>query len=145
MVEDVGKILRTDIREVVASPLSVLLLKCYSVLYLNGGQPRFCEASQRKYYNQLKVDGMERAKLLEAVKSRTCEPAWNGLKYYPATGEHINNEWITDEQAIKYLKLGLLKERDFITLPKLYKVNETIEPQHNAKVDSKPKQKHKAR
>ena len=87
---------------------------------------------------------MEKAQLLEDIKNRTCVPAWQGLKYYPATGEHLSDEWITDEQAKKYLSLGLLKESDFVTLPKK-EVNETSEKRYNATFNGKSKQKHKAR
>lgn len=57
-------------------------------------------------------------------KTRTCEPAWKGLKYivvkhnpYAAKGMHVSSEHITDQQAREYLRVGALTENDFKVLP----------------------------
>lgn len=124
MVAEVVKLLNSDIQEIITSPeLSLSLLRCYSVMYINGASPRACEASQRMYFDKLKVDGMARAELMEKVKVRTCQPAWVGLKYSPIVMRHILPELLYDEIAIDYLKSGALKESDFDVLPDGYKAN----------------------
>lgn len=49
------------------------------------------------------------------MNERTCKPKWRGLRFID--GNHYSNESITDEQAIKLLKKGSLKESDFKVLP----------------------------
>jgi len=53
----------------------------------------------------------------DKAKTRTCKPAWDGLKYIPATARHWSSELITDEQAQKLLNEGHLREIDFQILP----------------------------
>ncbi len=120
MVEDVQKILSADIQEILKSPeLSKMLLKCYSVLYLNSNPPRFCEKSQRQYYNQLKINGIMRAK--ETNKKKTCVALWKGLRWVSSMRVHLNAATINDEQAIKALVGGHLTDSDFDVLPEDYK------------------------
>jgi hypothetical protein len=122
MVDKVKEILKNDIQVVLKSPeLSLSLLKCASVLLLNGGKPRICEAAQRNYYSQLKTKGMAKAEILEKVAKRTCKPAWNGRKYSPIAMANIFPEYLHDENAIAYLKSGALKESDFEVLPEGFK------------------------
>jgi len=117
MRENVKKILLHEIQEIIKSPeLSMLLLSTYSKLYLNGGQPRSCERSQREYFNEIKKTGMEKA-----GKKKTCVAKWNGNKYVASMASHLNSGNITDDQAIKALVGGHLKESDFLELPEDYK------------------------
>ena len=117
MVKDVELILSKDVGEVIASPLSLKLLRCYSTLYLGGKAPRTCSNSQRKYYQQLKKNGIEMAKKLTKAEARTCTPAWKGLKYIPKAARHYSSNTLTDEEARALLDKGFLKESDFNKLP----------------------------
>ena len=63
------------------------------------------------------MNAIERA---EAVKSRTCKPAWNGLRYI--NGDHYDNKNITDTEATNLLNNGLLNKTDFIKLPDGYEM-----------------------
>ena len=121
MIDQVNEILKNDVEAVIKSPLSLTLLRCYSTLYLNGRQPRACAASQRKYYSQLKKDGMSKARKLEMAKERTCKPNWNGLCYSSKACKHFSNETITDGEAIDALNKGYLFESQFDVLPENYK------------------------
>lgn len=127
MIELVKEILSHSIEEVIASSLSLKLLKVYSTLYLNGRQPRLCAGCQRDYYIQLSKNGLLKAKQMENIKDRTCKPAWKGLKYIPPTGRHWNDKLITDAEANKLLRAGHLKEEDFHKLPDNYKSKEVEE------------------
>jgi hypothetical protein len=140
----VNEILSYEVGEVISTPLSLKLLKCYSALFLQGGQPRFCARSQTSYYQQIKLEGLKRAELLEAVQMRTCKPKFEGIKWFYSTGENVNDEWITDEQAISLLNRGLLTENDFITLPINYN-NEVNKEGYNTTPERPTKQKHKGR
>jgi len=115
--ELVEEILSYDVGEVIASPLSLKLISVYSQLYLNGRQPRWCGECQKKYYYQLKKDGMKKAEHAEKAKNRTCQPAWNGLKFIPQLAKHFNSALITDDEAIKLLNEGHLQESNFVKLP----------------------------
>lgn len=117
MIDKLQKILSTSIEEVVASSLVLDLIDLYSKLYLNGSNPGGCEKCLRTAYNELMKTGMEKIKQLEEIKSRTCKPAWNGLKYINATARHWNSDLITDNEAIKLLEAGHLKKVDFEILP----------------------------
>lgn len=117
MVENVRKILDNDIQEIIKSPdLSMLLLVTYSKLYLNGSQPRSCERSQREYYNKLKQNGMEKA-----AQKKTCVAKYKGLRFFNKLQAHVNMATISDQDALKGLIGGYMKEDDFITLPEDYK------------------------
>lgn len=123
MLEQLDELLGMDIEEIISSIHSVTLLNIYSKLYLNGAMPRNCAASQRKYFNELKKDYKMKKKELE----RICIPAWDGRMYIPGVfnkkGElvaghlHIMSEVLTDERAKELLKIGALKEKDFLRLP----------------------------
>jgi hypothetical protein len=122
MINKVKEILKHDIQAVIKSPeLSLSLLKCASVLYLNGDRPRACESAQRKYYSQLKKDGIMKAELAEAIKNRTCVPGWKGRMYSTVVMTNIFPQFLTDEKAIEYLNNGALKESHFEVLPEGYK------------------------
>jgi len=125
VIEKIKEILSKDVEEVIASSLSLDLLKIYSSLYLNGAQPKTCSKIQRVYYNELKLTGLKRAANY-TVMERTCKPKWSGLRFI--WGDHYSDETLTDEQAIKLLKNKGLQERDFEILPKGYK-----EPKNNKK------------
>lgn len=122
MLKEINEILSKDVEEVIASPLSLQLLRIYSKLYLNGGQPGVCAKSQRLYYNKLKEDYQMNTEIL----NRTCVPNFEGLKYIPGVFKdgkliaghvHVMGATLTDAQAIKYLENGVLKESDFKVLP----------------------------
>ena len=49
MVSEVEKILSMGIGEIISSPNSLLLLKLYSILYLNGGQSNYNGKLRKKY------------------------------------------------------------------------------------------------
>lgn len=117
MVEDVREILNTPFEEVAASSLSLKLLRCYSMLFLGGQQPRTCTRSQRQYYQQLTKNGITMAQQFDAAKNRKCRPAWKGLKYIPPTARHWNSELVTDEEALMLLEKGYVKPSEFLVLP----------------------------
>lgn len=117
MIEQIKTILSKPVEEVINSPLSLVLLKCYSVLYLNGGQPRACAVSQRGYYAQIARDGLQKAEIME---NKTCRLV-DGIHWVRALADHFSNANITDEVALKCLAEGWLLERHFITLPEGYK------------------------
>ena len=132
MVEALKEIFKNDIEAVIKSPqLSLSLLNCASKLLLNGKQPGVCSRSQRAYYNELKIKGMSKAKLLEEAKKRTCVPAWKGLAYHSKSGSHFSDELINDEQAIRALKNGF-PESKFEVLPEGYnKVVDVVKDTYN--------------
>jgi hypothetical protein len=93
MVSKVKEILNNDVEVVIASPqLSLSLLRCYSILFLDGGKPRVCAVSQRSYYSKLKLKGMARAELIDKAKNRTCKPAWRGLRRSSIIHAFISDE-----------------------------------------------------
>jgi hypothetical protein len=124
--QELDALLTRDVEGLIASPDSLKLLKLASLLLLNGNQPRTCSNSQRKYYQQLKQLDMNAIERAEAVKSRTCKPAWNGLRYI--NGDHYDNTNITDAEAVKLLTNGLLNKSDFVKLPDGYEVKSTETP-----------------
>lgn len=118
MIYRVKSILSMDVEEVIASSHSLELLKIYSLLYLNGGQPRTCSRSQRAYFLELQTTGLDKAAKYNTIMERTNKPNWKGLRFI--WGDHYSNETLTDEQAIKLLKNGGLRESDFEKLPEAY-------------------------
>ena len=123
MVETVKYLLSKSVEDIIASTDSLKLIGCYSKLYLNGAQCGFCANSQRNYYSEISKTGLKMAEKLEAVKTRTCKPAFIGLRLviHPKNGHyHINPETLTDEQAMELLKLDILKEDQFEKLPDSY-------------------------
>lgn len=101
----------------ISSPLSLKLLKLYSILYLGGKAPKTCAKAQRQYYQQLLINGEMKAK---NYKERTCVPNWKGLMYSPKMGGHLSPDYITDEQANRALAIGALTEKNFTKLPEDY-------------------------
>jgi hypothetical protein len=122
MLEQLNRLLKMDVEEIISSEHSLTLINIYSKLYLNGGQPKTCAASQRKYYANLKKD----YKMAKEKLKRTCIPNWEGRKYIPGVFKkgvlvaghlHIMGASLTDEKAKELLKQRALKEKDFIRLP----------------------------
>jgi hypothetical protein len=127
MVGKLDKIMTMNVEEVIASPLSLDLLKLYSIIFLAGAQPRTCAASQREYYKKLK----ENYQMAKQKLTKTHMLNWAGRRYIPGVFDkagklvaghlHIHSEYLTDEKAVEYLKIGALKEKDFAVLPESYK------------------------
>ena len=142
LINDVNELLNHDCGEIINSPLVMKLLTVYSQLYLNGRPPKLCGKCHEKYYNQLKINGMEKAELLEKAKNRTCEPFWNGNKYIPKMARHYSNLYITDKEAIRLLNEGHLKENDFTKLPDGYKkIEDKIKDREENEVKENPVKK----
>lgn len=142
MINDVKEVISATFEEVSASSLCLKLLNCYSILYLCGGQPGTCSMSQRKYYNQLKLNGLEMAEQFEEIKNRTCKPAWIGNMYVPKMARHYHPDYITDKEAINLLENGGIPESKFSILPDAYKSkkeSEQIKEQKIEKRGRKPK------
>lgn len=118
LIKEYKEIMACDVEVYIKTSASLRLLKMYSILYLNGSQPRTCEKSIRNYYRELKTTGQMKAVQMEEVQNRTNVPNWEGLRYIQ--GDHYSNLYITDRQAINLLTLGLLNETDFKVLPKEY-------------------------
>lgn len=116
MIAAVSEILNNEVEAVLKDGrLSLMLIRCYSTLYLNGGQCRVCAQSQREYYRQLQINGLEKAKHME---NKTCQLPDEALHYIRGLGnKHISNANITDDEAIICLTNGWLKERHFLKLP----------------------------
>lgn len=144
-VEKVRYLLSRNVEEIISSTDSLDLIRCYSMLYLNGQQCRSCEASQRSYYKELFLTGLNKAKQMDEAKNRTCKPNWGkgctnniGLKFIHKEGNFYSSEHITDDQAVSLLNRGLLHESDFDVLPEGYekpleKLPETPEPKKKAR------------
>lgn len=138
LTDEVSLILNESFENIVSTELSLKLIGLYSKIYLNGAQCGFCEASQRKYFTQLQIDGMEQAKKIEEAKSRTCIPAWNDLLYVRATGDHYLPHAITDEQAFSLLKNKYIGEDLFTKLPDQYLIEVCgIDPTTNEEIKVK--------
>lgn len=121
MIEKVKEIIDKELKDVLLDgSLSMQLLRCYSVLYLNGAAPRGCSQSQKKYYYQIKKSGMEKAAEYNKKKESINVPNWNGIKYSRILNGHISSENLTDERALELLKNGALKNKDFKKLPAGY-------------------------
>lgn len=123
MIQKIKEILNKPVEDVIKdSELSVHLMKLYSLLYLSGKSPRFCEKSQRAYYSQLKKNGMDMAVNYNEVKSRTLIPTKNIDRniYNPRLMKHINFIYLTDKEAVTGLAVGALSVRDFKKLPKAW-------------------------
>lgn len=122
MLEDIKLLLSMGVEEIISSRHSLTLLKLYSDLYLNGKAPRTCANSQRAYYIRIKRDyEMKKDEL-----KQTHVLKFKGRRYIPGIFKdgvlvaghlHINSEFLTDADALKYLKLGVLKQSDFVKLP----------------------------
>ena len=117
LTDRVLEVLARGKEEVLTNPMELLII--YSTLYLNGGQPNWCKKSIERYYEELKLTGLKKAKVMESKVNRTCKPKWKGLRYI--WGDFYSDETITDEQAIKLLKSKGLQELEFEVLPEGYK------------------------
>lgn len=138
MIDIVENIIATELREVLNSSLSLQLLKCYSKLYLNGAMPRACSRSQTNYYNQLKIDGLKRAKEMEEILNRTCALNEGICIYVKSLGMHLSNVNITDAIALKGIKEGFIKLSQFKRLPVNY-VNSEAEIETTLQVETSNK------
>ena len=119
MLEEVKQILSNGVDFYIKeSPIA--LLRCYSKLYMQGRQTRWCEASQRKYFTQLKKNGIDMAKQYDEAQTRTCVPAYKGKKYISAKAKMYYADLLTDADAIDLLNCGYLVESDFTKLPEGY-------------------------
>lgn len=117
LIEEYNNLMSLDFGDIKNSPNVLRFLKLYSTLY-DCPNPRSCEAVMSKYYQELKLTGKMKAELHEEIKSRTCVPNWNGLRYI--NGDHYSDKYITDKQAFYLLMNGLLSENEFKVLPKEY-------------------------
>jgi hypothetical protein len=131
--QELAQLLSRDVEGLIASPDSLKLLKLASILLLNGGQPRTCANSIRKYFEQLKTIDMNAVERAEQVKNRTCVPKWNGLRYIK--GNHYDNKNITDNEAIQLIRAGLLSKNDFEKMPDglVIKIDSKEEPKAEVK------------
>ena len=80
-----------------------------------------CARSQRLYYLQIQKNGLEMAEKYEKAKSRTCIPAWSGLKFITATQKHWIADLLTDDEAVYLLEKKYISEKSFTKLPDNYK------------------------
>lgn len=122
LLEDVQQILSKDIENIVKTQDSLLLINCYSKLYLCGGNPGWCERSQRKYYSELQKTGIIKAMEYNEIQNKTNVPNWQGIKFICKNGKafHVNSEWMPDLKAFDLLVNGFLSESDFKILPQKY-------------------------
>jgi len=85
------------------------------------------------------------AQKFDEAKTRTCKPAWKGLKYIPPTARHWNSELVTDKEAEYLLEKGYVKPTDFEVLPAKAepvpeeKIIEQFEKRHTPKAPRKTK------
>lgn len=126
MINIVKQILSNPGHTVLNDPgLLLLMLRCYSNLYLCGAQCSSCKRTHQKYYDKIKQNGLEMAEKYEKSKVRTCIPNWSGSKYITATYKHWNADMITDEDATYLLSNNYLTEDMFIKLPN--KIEDKVE------------------
>lgn len=130
-MNDIELLISMDINSILKSgEYTMLLLRTYSALFLNGSQPSTCTSCMRDYHTKIIKEGKMKAQLLEKVKARTCVPNWEGVKFVKAIvkngkmitiHQHINPDVLTDEKAIELLKSGALTDADFSKLPDSFK------------------------
>ena len=143
MQNDIEEILSKDVKEVINSPLSIKLLKIYSVLYLGGSQPRWCAKSQTNYYNQIAIDGLQKFNSMKDIIERTCKLKPDMMIYSSQLATHITDANITDWIACEGLTKGFLKESQFLVLPDCW-VNKNIEqPKEEIQKTQYTSKKHK--
>lgn len=116
MVATVEKLLSMDVEAVISGLASIDLLRCYSVLYLNGAAPATCGAKQREYFDEIRKTGLDKAKKYIMAKERTCKPKNNGILIIRNYGTILASE-MTDDVALYLLKNGLLTPSDFEVMP----------------------------
>lgn len=127
MIKNVEILKSMDIDSILKSgEYTMLLLRTYSALFLNGAAPGTCSSCMRNYHLKIIKEGKMKAELLEKVKARTCVPNWKGQKFVRAIlkngkmitiHQHIDSEMLTDEKANELLKSGALTKDDFKQLP----------------------------
>ena len=127
---DIEEVLQKEVKEVISSSLSLKLLKIYSILYLGGAQPRWCERSQTNYYNQIALNGYQKLNEMKEILERTCELKKDIMIYVSSLAMHITSANITDGIACEGLTKGFLKESQFIKLPDCWvnRDNKVVEP-----------------
>lgn len=149
LLEQYNELIQYNADQIIKSALSLKLLNLYSILYLNGYQPRWCESCQRDYFIELQKTGLKKIELMQEYESRTLIPNWTELKYIRVENQHFNSLYITDKQAFELLKHGLLTEKDFIKLPDCYieiiEVPVNIEPEIEVKTTENVKKQSKKR
>ena len=69
------------------------------------------------------------AEKYEKAKSRTCIPAWSGLKFITATQKHWIADLLSDDDAIYLLEKKYISEKSFTKLPDSYKIDVVNENQ----------------
>lgn len=117
MRSDIEKLINRDISEILNdSELSLLLLKTYSKLFLNGSQPNLCSKCMRDYHQKLIKFGLDK---FTAMDKRTCKLK-SHIVYIPKIGMQYSNDNITDEIALNLLAMGYVKESHFEVLPTGY-------------------------
>jgi len=117
IVDKVNKVLSVDIHEaesIFFDEISYLA----KVLYRR--EVGNCGNCAIETYIALNKNGLELAIMKEKEIKRTCVPAWNGERYVRRINGHISSKHINDQEAILYLKDGILLEKDFTTLPEGY-------------------------
>lgn len=134
MLASVKLLIDKDFEEIKSSSLSLTLCKVYSSLYMKGEQPRTCEKFLLKYYNQIKINGLEMAQNFEQKRTFKVNEGKKGLMYIARLAKHIYLEKLTDAEVLKYIKEGYISESYFIQLPETTKVSEV-------KVESKKRTK----
>jgi len=72
--ETVTRLLSMEVEAIMSSTASLDLIRCYSFMYLVGAQPGGCEASQRRYYTELNLTGLQKAQEMDELQKRTCKP-----------------------------------------------------------------------
>jgi len=126
MLNDYQEIMQKDVVEVIRSPLLLpKLLKLYSTLYLGGAPPKWCERSQRGYYQQLQQSGLKKIEAMSEILNRTCELIPNIQPYISPLAMHVNNSNLTDWIGCECLSKGYLKEIHFAKLPQCWIERET--------------------
>jgi hypothetical protein len=56
---DIELLISKDEGDVLNTPLILVLLRIYSLLYLNGAQPRACGQCQKSYLAEIKANGLK--------------------------------------------------------------------------------------
>jgi hypothetical protein len=105
--------------------MTMLLLKTYSKLYLNNRPPRSCESCMHNYY--LEICRLTNEKLNTMVEKLKKTNVGKFKKFYSTIAQaHVNSDYLSDKDAINYLKHGILKETDFVKLPEGYNVKTEV-------------------
>ena len=131
MRNDLNKIVNSKFSDIEKSgELTLLLLSLYSQLFLNGAQPSTCGKCMRDYHIKIINKGLQ---IIEFMENKT-NILKDGLHYVRVESKHFSNDNLSDEKAIYLLEKGLIKESNFLTLPKGYKEEKKpYVPNHNKK------------